>query len=166
LSGVPGQGKGSKAMSRGLNRIQIIGNLGRDPEMRYTPSGTPVTEFSVAVNRRRRDAEGQWTDETEWFRVVCWNRLAEISDQMLRKGARVYVEGRLQVRAYLDRMNQPRAVAEIIANDVIVLSSRSDMADIGAEVASSRDWESGSSDLPSEYGGVPGDEEDLGDVPF
>jgi len=73
-------------MFQGLNRIQIIGNLGRDPEMRYTPGGSPVTNFSVAVNRRRRGQDDQWVDETDWFTVVCWERLAEQVDNMAAKG--------------------------------------------------------------------------------
>ncbi len=80
---------------RGLNRVEIIGNLGADPEMRFTPGGTPVTNFRVAVNRTRRDAAGNTAEETEWFRVVTWDRLAETAGEYLRTGSRVYVEGRL-----------------------------------------------------------------------
>ena len=87
-------------MARGLNKIQIIGNLGRDPEMRYTPNGVATTTFSVAVNRGRRGKDGQVVEETEWFHIITWNKLAETADQYLTKGTRVFIEGRLQVRKY------------------------------------------------------------------
>lgn len=148
-------------MFQGLNRIQIIGNLGRDPEMRYTPSGSPVTEFSVAVNRRRRTAEDQWVDDTEWFRVVCWNRLAEQVDNMatrgfLVKGTRVYVEGRLQTRRYTGHDGMERTAVEIIANHVLILSSRGEGGggDRDAFVGRSGDM------------GIGGPEDDFDDVPF
>jgi len=81
-----------------LNKAMIIGNLGRDPEMRYTPNGQAVTQFTVAVNRNYKDANGEWKEETEWFRVVAWGPLAERTAEYLRKGRKVYVEGRLQTR--------------------------------------------------------------------
>jgi single-strand DNA-binding protein len=82
-----------------LNKAMIIGNLGRDPEMRYTPNGQAVTQFTVAVNRNYKDASGEWKEETEWFRVVAWGPLAERTAEYLRKGRKVYVEGRLQTRS-------------------------------------------------------------------
>ena len=106
-------------MARGLNRIQIIGHLGLDPEMHYTPGGQPTTMFSVAVNRGRRGQDGQRTEETDWFRVVCWNKLAETADQYLKKGARVYIEGRLQIRKYIANGGEQRTAVEIVANDLL-----------------------------------------------
>ena len=82
-------------MSRGLNKVQIIGHLGRDPEMRYTPSGRPVTTFTVAVSRTWNTGDGERHSETEWFNVVAWGNLAEICKQYLTKGQQVYIEGRL-----------------------------------------------------------------------
>ena len=76
-----------------LNQILLIGRAGNDPEMRYTPSGTPVTSFSLAVNNNKRDAKGEWTEETEWFRVTAWERTAESVNQYLAKGRRVFVDG-------------------------------------------------------------------------
>lgn len=111
-------------MSRGLNKITIIGHAGRDPEMRYTPGGSPVTEFSVAVSNRRKQPDGSYQEETTWFKCVFWNRLAEIADQYAKKGARVYVEGRLQIREYTDRDNNKRTSVEIVASDLILLSGR------------------------------------------
>lgn len=110
-----------------LNKIMIIGNVGRDPELRMTSGGKPVTEFSVAVNRVFNDqASGERREETEWFRVVCWQRLAETAQQLIQKGRLVFVEGRLQTRPWTDREGKERLSVEIIANDFRVLDSRRD----------------------------------------
>src|ERR671939_344533 len=90
-------------MAASLNKVMIIGNLGRDPEMRYTPSGSPVTNFSVAVTRRWNSPDGESREETEWFNVTCWNKLAEIANQYLSKGRQVYIEGRLRTRSWEDQ---------------------------------------------------------------
>lgn len=113
-------------MARDLNKVMITGRLGADPEMRFTPQGSPVTTFRVASGRSWRSADGTSHDDTEWFRVVAWEKLAEICNQYLTKGARVYVEGRLQTRKYQDRDGQERYSTEVIANDMIILSSRRD----------------------------------------
>jgi single-strand DNA-binding protein len=102
----------------------IIGNLGRDPEMRYTPSGRPVTTFSVAANRQYTNAEGEKQTETEWFNVVAWGKLAEICNQYLAKGRQVYVEGRLQTRQWEDAQGTRHTSVEIVANEMIMLGSR------------------------------------------
>src|SRR3712207_3989604 len=107
-----------------LNKAMIIGNLGKDPEMRYTPSGQAVTQFSVAVNRNYKDQQGEWQEETEWFRVVAWGPLAERTAENLRKGRKVYVEGRLQTRQWEDRDGQKRYTTELIANTVTPLDRR------------------------------------------
>lgn len=125
-------------MSRGLNKIMLIGNLGRDPEMRFTPSGKPVTDFSLAVNRRRRSPDGEMTDDTEWFRIVCWDRLAEITDQYLSKGTQVYVEGRLQTRRYTANDGTERTSVDVIANELIILTPRGERASGGYRDTSSR----------------------------
>lgn len=119
----------------GLCKATIIGNLGRDPEMRYTPSGKPVTSFSVACNRVYTTAEGERKEETEWFRVIAWGKLAETCSQILSKGRRVYVEGRLQTRTWEGQDGQKRIEVEIVANDMIVLDSkpRSEGADLEPE---------------------------------
>jgi single-strand DNA-binding protein len=122
-------------MARGLNRVQIIGNLGADPEMRYTPSGSAVTNFRVAVSRNRRGQDGNMVDETEWFRVVAWDsgnyKLAEICNEYLRKGHKVYVEGRLQSRKYTDKDGVERTSVEIVATDMVMLSGRDEAPDGG-----------------------------------
>jgi single-strand DNA-binding protein len=108
-----------------LNKAMIIGNLGRDPEMRYTPNGQAVTQFTVAVNRSHKDASGEWKEETEWFRVVAWAALAERTAESLRKGRKVYVEGRLQTRSWDDKDGQKRYTTELVASTVTALDSRS-----------------------------------------
>lgn len=113
-------------MSRGLNKVQIIGHLGKDPEMRYTPSGKPVTTFSVAVSRSWNSADGERHNETEWFNVVAWGTLAETCKQYLSKGQRVYVEGRLQTRRWDDKEGVKHTSVEIVANEMLMLSDRRD----------------------------------------
>lgn len=105
-----------------FNKITIIGNLGTDPEMRYMPSGSAVTSFSVATNRRYTNRDGQTVDETEWFRVNAWGRLAETTNQYLEKGRLVYVEGRLSSRPWQTQDGQLRAGNEIYAQEVKFLS--------------------------------------------
>ena len=111
-------------MSRGLNKVMIIGNLGRNPEMRYTPSGRPVTSFSVATSRSWVNAEGERREETEWFNVVTWGNLAEICKQHLTKGQQVYVEGRLQTRGWEDQNGKKHYRTELVANEMIILEER------------------------------------------
>jgi single-strand DNA-binding protein len=112
-------------MARDLNKVMLIGRLGVEPEMRYTPSGSPVTSFRVAVGRQWRDSNGESHEETEWFSVVAWNKLAEICNQYLAKGVRVYIEGRLQTRSWEDQQSgQTRYKTEVIASDMIILDSR------------------------------------------
>ncbi len=111
-------------MGRGLNKVMIIGNLGRDPEMRYTPSGKPVTSFSLASSRTWVSADGERREETEWFNVVAWGNLAEICNQHLTKGQQVYIEGRLQTRCWEDDNGQRHFRTEVVANEMIVLGNR------------------------------------------
>jgi single-strand DNA-binding protein len=102
----------------------IIGRLGRDPEMRYTPSGRPVTNFSVATSRTWTTSDGQRRTETEWFNVVAWSSLAEICNQYLVKGQQVYIEGRLQTRHWEDDNKNHHSSVEIVANEMIMLGKR------------------------------------------
>jgi single-strand DNA-binding protein len=106
-----------------FNKIIIVGNLGRDPELRYTPQGTPVCTFSVATNERRKDKSGEQQDITTWFRITVWGRQAETVSQYLTKGRRVYLEGRLHVEEYTDREGKPRHSLEVNASDVHFLDS-------------------------------------------
>lgn len=111
-------------MSRGLNKVMIIGHLGRDPEMRYTPSGRPVTTFTVAVSRSWNTVDGERHNETEWFNIVAWGNLAEICKQYLYKGQQVYIEGRLQTRRWEDKEGQKHTSVEIVAGEMMMLGER------------------------------------------
>ena len=108
-----------------LNKIMLIGNLGQDPELRYTPEGNPVANFSIAVTYRRRVNE-EMQDETEWFNVSCFNRTAENVNQYLTKGQKVYVEGRFQSREYVGQDGNQRRSFEVVANDVKFLNTNND----------------------------------------
>jgi single-strand DNA-binding protein len=119
-----------------LNKIMLIGNLGRDPEMNVTGDGTPFTRFSLAVNRRYKNAKGDQQAETEWFNVVVWRSLAEVCNTYLTKGAKVYVEGRLTQRKYTDKNGVERTTVEVIASDVEFLNGKQQSAaevDLGDE---------------------------------
>ena len=107
-----------------LNKCQIIGNLGADPDMRYVASGDAVTTFSVAVNERWKNRDGEQQERTEWFRVVVWRGLAETCAQYLQKGRQVYVEGRLQTRSWEDKSGSKQYRTEVIADRVQFLSGR------------------------------------------
>ena len=126
-------------MSRGLNKVMIIGNLGKEPELRYTPSGRPVTTFSVAVSRSWKSSNGEHRSETEWFKIVAWGKLAEICKEYLHKGQQVYIEGRLQTRQWEDKEGQQRTTVELVANEMTMLGERrekSQSEDNSAEDAS------------------------------
>ena len=116
-------------MSRGLNKVLIIGHLGRDPEMRYTPSGRPVTTFSVATSRSWKTSDGERKSETEWFNIVAWGSLAEICNQYLKKGQQVYIEGRLQTRRWEDDDGNKRSTTEVVAREMTMLGDRRDRKD-------------------------------------
>jgi len=107
-----------------LNKVMIIGNVGTDPEMRFTPNGNPVTSFRVATNWVYTTPEGERKQETEWFTVVAWNRLAENCNQFLTKGQRVYAEGRLRTRTWEGQDGQRRSRSEVIANRVLFLDKQ------------------------------------------
>jgi len=134
---------------RGLNKVMIIGNLGRDPELRFTPNGKAVANFTVAVGRIGRDAQGERTEETEWFRVVAWERLAETCNEFLKKGMKVYVEGRLQSRKYNDKDGVERTSVEIVANEMLMLDTRGQQtqAGVGAGVAAGDQMGGGADDV-------------------
>jgi single-strand DNA-binding protein len=108
----------------GLNRVQLIGNLGGNPEMRFTSSGSPVTNFNIAVNRSFNNPDGERLEETEWFRVVAWNKQAESCNQYLTKGSQVYVEGRLHNRSWEGQDGQKHFRTEVIVSQVIFLNKK------------------------------------------
>jgi len=111
-------------MSRSINKAIILGNLTRDPEMRYTPQGSAVTSFAVATNRQWNTEDGSTKEAVEFHNIVAWNKLAEICSQLLKKGAKVYIEGRLQTRNWEDDKAVKHYKTEIVADDMIVLTSR------------------------------------------
>lgn len=132
----------------GLNKVMIIGNVGTDPEMRFTPNGSPVTSFRIATNRSYTTPEGERKEETEWFDVVTWNRLAENCNQFLTKGQRAYVEGRLRTRSWEGQDGQKHSRIEIIANSVLFLDRRpvGTLPEGGVETIAEDDIEAG--DIP------------------
>ncbi len=111
-------------MARSLNKVQLIGNLTRDPELRYTPSGTAVCSFSIATNRSWTTDTGEKKEEADFHRIVAWNKLAELCSQFLTKGRKVYVEGRLTTRSWQAQDGTQKQTTEVIINDMILLDSR------------------------------------------
>jgi single-strand DNA-binding protein len=109
-----------------VNKVILVGNVGRDPELRYTQGGQPVASFSVATNERFKDKSGEWKDRTEWHRIVAWARLAEICGEYLKKGSPVYIEGRIQTRDWEDKEGNKRQTTEIVALSMQMLGRRGD----------------------------------------
>lgn len=118
--------------SRSVNKVTLIGNLGKDPEVRYTGSGVAVATFSVATNESWKDADGNAQERTEWHNIVAWRKLAEICGQYLKKGSKLWLEGRLQYRTYDDKNGVKRYVTEIVMNEMVMLDSRGGGAQSGS----------------------------------
>lgn len=108
--------------SRSINKVTLLGNLTRDPELKYTPNNTAVCTFGVATNRSWTTADGQVKEEAQYHRIVAWQKLAELCNQLLSKGRKVYLEGRITYREYLDKNGQQRNITEIVLDDFIVFS--------------------------------------------
>jgi len=112
-------------MAKSVNKVILIGNLGKDPEVKYTPSGTPVAKFSLATNERYKDKGGEWQDRTEWHNIVAWQRLAEIVGEYVKKGSKIYIEGRLTTSSWEDKQSgEKKYRTEIVAQDLVLLSGR------------------------------------------
>jgi len=141
------EGKKEFTAMLSLNKVMIIGNVGTEPEMRFTPNGNPVTTFRVATNRVYTTPEGERKQETEWFTVVAWNRLAENCNQFLTKGQRVYAEGRLHTSAWEGQDGQRHSRTEVIANRVLFLD-RQALASLPGEGTE----EAGAAELEPEEG--------------
>ena len=110
---------------KSINKVILIGNLGKDPEVKYTPSGTPVAKITLATNERFKDKSGEWQDRTEWHNIVLWERLAEIAGEYLKKGGKVYIEGRIRTDSWDDKQTgQKKYMTNIIGNDIVLLSGR------------------------------------------
>jgi single-strand DNA-binding protein len=144
-----------------FNKIIVVGNLGRDPELRYTAQGTPVCSFTMATNERRKDRNGEMQDHTTWFRISLWNRLAETASQYLHKGKSVYIEGRLRVDEYTDRDGKPRYALEVFGTDMQFIGSRQD------EPANERSVSASAASSPAPAG-APAEPAELSDedIPF
>lgn len=117
-------------MPSSLNKVMVIGNVGRDPEMRYTPDGSAVTSFSVAATDHWTTKAGDRQERTEWFNVVAWNKLAEICAEYIRKGMCVYIDGRLQTREWEASDGQPRKRVEVVASTMIMLSGKAQTEEV------------------------------------
>jgi single-strand DNA-binding protein len=139
-----------------FNKVILVGNLGRDPELRYTPQGTPVCSFSMATNERRKDKTGEMQDQTTWFKVTLWNRQAETAAQYLQKGRPVYIEGRLRVEEYTDRDGKQRHSLEVNATDMQFIGGGRGEEPPAEKAASAKS------------GGAPAEHSDLSDddIPF
>ena len=117
-----------------LNRAQIIGNLTKDPELRYTPSGQAVSSFSVATNRRWKDKDGNNQEQTEFHEVVAWGKVAEIMNQILKRGNKVYIEGRLQTRSWEAQDGSKRQRTEIVTEDFVALTPKGEISNLPSDV--------------------------------
>ena len=110
---------------KSVNKVILVGNLGKDPEVKYTPQGTPVAKLTLATNERYKDKDGQWQDRTEWHNVTAWARTAEIAGEYLKKGNKVYVEGSLRTHSWEDKQSgQKKYMTEIVVNDLVLLGGR------------------------------------------
>jgi single-strand DNA-binding protein len=114
-------------MAKSVNKVILIGNLGKDPEVKYTPQGTAVAKFSLATNERFKDKAGEWQDRTEWHNITCWARLAEIAGEYLKKGRTVYIEGSLRTDSWDDKQSgQKRYMTYVNASDLVLLGGRAE----------------------------------------
>jgi len=109
-------------MPKSVNKVILVGNLGKDPEVKYTPSGVPVAKFSLATNERYKDKGGEWQERTDWHNIIAWQRLAEVVGEYVSKGSKVYIEGKLQTSSWEDRQSGERKYrTEIVARDLLLL---------------------------------------------
>lgn len=143
-------------MARGLNRVLLIGNLGRDPELSYLPSGLAVARFTLATTERRRRADNEWEDVTDWHRVVLFGRQAEVAGQFLSKGQQVFIEGRIRYNTY-EREGVKRTTTEIIASNLMLLGKKEEVAEVPEDVI-------GAPEAPGEIPPPIAEEEE--DLPF
>jgi single-strand DNA-binding protein len=135
-----------------VNKVILVGNLGKDPELRYTPSGTAVATFSLATTERYKDRDGNRQEKTEWHNIVAWRQLAEICGKFLHKGKQVYIEGKIQTRSYDDRDGNKRYITEIVVDQMQMLGSRDDSQQGGGGSSHSREPQQG-------YGGKESQQE-------
>jgi single-strand DNA-binding protein len=144
-----------------FNKIILVGNLGRDPELRYTPQGTPVCSFTVATNEKRKDRNGEFQDSTTWFRVTVWGRQAETASQYLTKGRPVYIEGRLRLEEWSDKDGKQRSTLEVHATDMQFIGGRNDDSTPHTSGEATPAKERSQTVTPPEFAGPDDD-----DIPF
>lgn len=146
-----------------FNKIIIVGNLGRDPELRYTPQGTAVCNFSMATNERRKDKNGEFQDQTTWFKITLWGRQAENASKFLSKGRSVYIEGRLRLDEWTDREGKTRQTLDVNATDMQFLGRQADEggASSGGGSGDSNSFEPSSSPSDSGAGGGGSDDDEI-----
>ena len=119
-------------MPKSVNKVILVGNVAQDPEVKYTPSGIPIAKFSLATNERFKDRSGEWQDRTEWHNVVAWQRLAEIIGEHVKKGSKLYIEGKLETSSWDDRQGgKKRYRTEIVARDIVLLGPHGDAEENG-----------------------------------
>ena len=151
-------------MARSVNKVILLGRLGKDPELSYIPSGQSVAKFTMATNRSYKDKSGEWKEETDWHNIVAWGKLGEICAQYLAKGRQAYLEGQIRTRSWEDREGKKRTTTEIIASEVVLLGSRGEGAPEAASRAAGASPSSASSADSSGGSGSPEITDD--DIPF
>jgi len=165
--------------SRSINKVVLLGNLTRDPELKYTPAGTAVCTFGVATNRSWTTADGQTKEEAQYHRIVAWQKLAELCGKLLSKGRKVYLEGRITYREYTDKNGQERHITEIVLDDFIVFSDgkRYEQRDISTPTTEAKEKEEPTKEVeekteqaeekkPSEPEGKESEDVNPDDIPF
>jgi len=155
-------------MARGINKVILVGHLGRDPEVRYSPNGAAIANITVATSEGWKDKQtGEQQERTEWHRVVFFSRLAEIAGEYLRKGSQVYIEGRLQTRKWQDKEGQDRYTTEIVANEMQMLGGRGGSGGQSSSSNNQFDQSAPASAAPSQSQSAPKDFDDFDDdIPF
>ena len=154
-------------MAKSVNKVILVGHLGKDPEVKYTPSGTPVAKFSLATNERYKDKDGNWQDRTEWHNITAWQRTAEIAGEYLKKGSQVYIEGRLRTDSWDDKnTNQRKYMTEVVAQDLVLLGGRGEGGDGGGSHARGAAASNNFDQRPAEVEHAPSGPITDEDIPF
>ncbi len=154
-------------MARSVNKVILVGHLGKDPEVKYTPSGTPVAKLTLATNERFKDKEGNWQDRTEWHNLVAWQRTAEIVGEYCKKGSQIYVEGRLRTDSWDDKeTGQKKYRTEIVINDLVLLGGRGQTDESGGGYSRGRAASAGMDQRTPESEAAPSTQITDDDIPF
>ena len=156
------EGLKEETMARSLNKVMLIGNLGADPEIKYTPNGTAVANLRIATSDNRKNKDGEWEERTEWHRVVMYGRQAELSKDYLKKGSKVYIEGRLETRSWEDQSGQKHYATEVVGYNLVFLDAKGQGQSAGPNDSAPAKQPSagrGSSQVPSQE--FPQEEDDL-----